>query len=115
MFALIRTARYTTQALRCAAGSDPPSARMWVAKIAEIRPLRPFEKAFLSGLLLMEHDFGEAEKGFREVAAETAGRASASANDAYTLHYAKARLAALHGNDDLMRQFEARAAEIRCD
>jgi tetratricopeptide (TPR) repeat protein len=113
MFQILKVAFYSTRAMRSAAEGAPHEAENWLEKIEKIRPLKPYEEAFRSGLYLLLHDFDQAEKGFVKVVSETSNKSTV--NDLYTHYYAKARLAALTGNTDLMVEFERKARCISCD
>jgi hypothetical protein len=108
---IIKTASFATKAMRSAADGRLGDAHVWLDRLDRVRPLLWSEKGFRALLWLMEEDFDRSEAEFRAIVEGTAR--SPSRDDIYVHLFAKARIAALHGSDDLMHQYELEAARVK--
>src|SRR4051794_23217603 len=106
----LKLARYSTRALRSASKGDLEEALAWVVKMESIIILQPSQQVFKAVMYLRMGDYEKAKSHLVEVARGT--EAAESADDRYIHLYAKARLAALQGSDDLMRQYERKALGV---
>jgi hypothetical protein len=110
MIKLIRAAFYATKAMKSASEGRFGDAHRWLDRLEAARMAGSAERAFRALLYLMNEEFERAETGFREIAAATAS--ADSADDRYVNLFAKARIAALRGHDDLRLTYEAEARRL---
>jgi hypothetical protein len=110
MIRLFKVAFYTTKAMKSAAEGRYGDAHRWLDRLEAVRKLGSPERGFRALLYLVNEEFERSEEAFREVAAATAS--ADSADDRYVNLFAKARIAALRGNDDLRLTYEAEARRV---
>jgi uncharacterized protein HemY len=107
---IVKTAFYTTKAMKSAAEGRFGDAERWLDRLEAVRKLGSPERGFRALVHLMNEELERAEGEFREVVAATAS--ADSVDDRYVNLFAKARIAALRGHDDLRLTYEAEARRL---